>query len=85
MAILRKVVYEMGGGLCDIVSAWGVENRISMSLRGIKVGESPEGSQAGKEGTPGVWMRLHDDAAPGGKVPARWIISGSSNYRTLSI
>ena len=71
MAILRKVVNEMGGGLCDMVSSWGIESRISMSMQGIRVGESPEGSQVGKKGTPSVWMRLVHDAMARGQVPTR--------------
>ena len=50
------------GGLSDMMSAWGVGSRISMSMQGIKVGESPEGSQVGKEETPSVWMQLAHDA-----------------------
>ena len=55
-----------GGGKTDIVNAWGVERRISVSMQAIKVGESPEGSQGGKEGTPSAWMQLIDDAMPRG-------------------
>ena len=43
-----------GGGSCDIASVWGVESRISVSMQARKVGESPEGSQAGKEDTPSI-------------------------------
>ena len=52
----------MGGGLSDMMSAWGVGSRISMSMQGIKVGESPEGSQVGKEDTASLWMPLAHDA-----------------------
>ena len=44
-----------------------------MSMQAIKVGESPEGSQAGKEGTPSICMRLIHEAMPRGEVPTRWI------------
>ena len=47
-----------------------------MSMRDIKVGESPEGSQAGKEDTPSGWKRLIDGEIERGQVPARWIING---------
>ena len=69
----------MGGGSCDIASVWGVESRISVSMQARKVGESPEGSQAGKEGTPSVWERLVYDAMAKGQVPTRWIIIGIFN------
>ena len=55
MAILKKVALELGGGSCDIASVGGVESRISVSMQARKVGESPEGSQAGKEESPSVW------------------------------
>ena len=45
---------DWGGGKSDIESAWGVESRISVSMQGIKVGESPEGSQASREESPSV-------------------------------
>ena len=66
----------MGGGKTDIVSAWGVERRISVSIQGIRVGESPEGSQVGKKGTPSVWMRLVHDGMARGQAPTRWITIG---------
>ena len=66
----------MGGGSCDIASVWGVESRISVSMQARKVGESPEGSHAGMEGTPSVWKRLVYDAMARGQVPTRWIIIG---------
>ena len=40
-----------------------------MSMQGIKVGESPEGSQVGKEETPSVWIQLAHDAMARGRVP----------------
>ena len=45
-----------------------------MSMQGIRVGESPEGSQVGKEDTPSVWMQLAYDAMARGQVPTRWMI-----------
>ena len=50
-----------------------------MSMRAIEVGESPEGSQAGKEDTPSVWKRLVYDAMARGQVPTRWVINGIFN------
>ena len=47
---------------------------MSLSMRGIKVGESPEGSQTGKEGTPSVWMGLAHDGMARAQVPTRWMI-----------
>ena len=44
MAILKKVALEMGRGSFDIASVWGVESRISVSMRAIEVEESLEGS-----------------------------------------
>ena len=49
---------------------------MSVSMQAIKVGESLEGSQVGKEGTPSVWMRFIYDAMARGQVPTRWIIIG---------
>ena len=69
----KKGRFGNGGGKCEIVSVWGVESRISVSMWGIKVGESPESSQAGKERTPSVWMRLHHDGMARVEVPGRWI------------
>ena len=76
MTILKKVVNEMGGGLSDLVSMWGVERCISVSMQAIKVGESPERSQVSVKGTPGVWVRLVDDAMARGEVPSQWIVMG---------
>ena len=47
-----------------------------MSMQGIKVGESPEGSQVGKKETPSVWMQLAHDAMARGQVPTQWITIG---------
>ena len=52
-----------------------------MSMQGIKVGESPEGSQVGKEDTPSVWMQLAHDAMARGQVPTQWITTGISNHQ----
>ena len=47
-----------------------------MSMQAIKVGESPERSQVSVKGTPGVWVRLVDDAMARGEVPTQWIVMG---------
>ena len=50
----KKGRFGDGGGSFDIASVWGVESRISVSMRAIEVGESPEGSWASQERTPSV-------------------------------
>ena len=61
LTILRKVIDELGGGLSGNVSVWGVENRISVSLQAIKVGEAPERSQGCKGEAPSACMQPGHD------------------------
>ena len=56
------------------VSVWGVENRISVSLQAIKVGEAPERSQGCKGEAPSACLQPGHDGTAVAHVTARWII-----------
>ena len=80
-----------GGGLSGNVSVWGVENRISVSLQAIKVGEAPERSQGCKGEAPSACMQPGHDGTAAAHVTARWIImrlikhQGGKTYNQIEL